>query len=62
MPLGAKEPNRNYKGYGNFNSPSSSRNWSRKQRLYLAINKIAGLFFTYYAHTLTIRKYGGFDT
>ncbi len=61
MPLGAKEPNRNYTVYGKFKSPSSLLYWSRKQRLYLAINKIAGLFFTYSAHPLTIKKYGGFD-
>jgi len=61
MPLGAKEPNRNYTVYGKSKSPNSSLHRSGKQRLYLAINRIAGLFLSYYAHPLIIKKYGGFD-
>jgi hypothetical protein len=51
MPLGVKEPNRNYTVYGKFNASSASHHWSSKQRLYLAINKIAG-YFTCYAHSI----------
>lgn len=45
MPLGAKEPNKNYTVYGKFKSPSSSIHWFRKEHLYLGINKAGGLFF-----------------
>jgi hypothetical protein len=45
MPLGAKEPNKNYTVYGKFKSPSSSIHWFRKEHLYLGINKVGGLFF-----------------
>jgi hypothetical protein len=60
MPLGAKEPNKNYTVYEKFNSPSSSLHWYRKQLLYLAIDKLVVCFLL----TFSIpnhKIYGGFD-
>jgi len=59
MPSGTKEPGKNYEVCGKSRSPRASPHRSRKHRLDLATNEIAGLFFIYCAHPLAIKKYGG---